>query len=337
MIFKANSYICNSDIIDCGVMVTFYEITDWEKHEYLGTGGTRDKEVVENPDDHRLYYFKTSLKKGDKDYTYEFWSEVIASEIGNFLGFDVLKYNVAANGPQLGCLSKLMIDTTVERLDEGYKWLIRHQRSYNTEDREAYTFQLIDDTLKTIFPDKRFTENLISTIVLDCIIGNEDRHQENWGIIVTNTIARPPRNSFLKKPQVQTSSYKFAPIYDSGSSLGRELSDGKVNQILQDSVQLEAYINRGKSEIHWHGERGKQKHFALIDKIANAEYREAVVSEINRIRRKYDRDAITSIIQSIDDCLPQEYHLHKIPQNRKDLLVKLITLRIERLLSLRYE
>lgn len=319
-------------------MVTFYEITDWEKHEYLGTGGTRDKEVVENPNDHCLYYFKTSLIKGDKNYIYEFWSEIITSEIGNLLGFDVLQYNVAANGPQtLGCLSKLMIDTTIERLDEGYKWLIRHQQSYNTEDRNAYTFQVIDNTLKAIFPDKRFTEKLISTIVLDCIIGNEDRHQENWGIIVTNSAENTSRSSFFKKPQTQTLSYRFAPIYDSGSSLGRELLEEKVDQMLRDNVQLEAYINRGKSEIHWLGEPGKQRHFALIDKIANTEYREVVISEINRIRCNYDREVIASTIQSIDNCLPQEYHLHKIPQNRKDLLVKLITLRIERLLSLQYE
>ena len=44
-------------------MVEFKDISMWEKHEYLGTGGTRDKVVVENPDDNCLYYFKTSLIK----------------------------------------------------------------------------------------------------------------------------------------------------------------------------------------------------------------------------------------------------------------------------------
>ena len=44
-------------------MASFFDISEWEKHEYLQTGGTRDKEVVENPNDNRLYYFKTSLIK----------------------------------------------------------------------------------------------------------------------------------------------------------------------------------------------------------------------------------------------------------------------------------
>ena len=320
-------------------MVEFKDISMWEKHEYLGTGGTRDKVVVENPDDNCLYYFKTSLIKKEKNYTYEFWSEVIASEVGDFLGFDILKYNVAANEHHtLGCLSKLMIDTTVEQLDEGYKWIKRYQLAYDTEDRDAYTFQLIDDTLKNLFPNEKFIEKLISTIVLDCIIGNEDRHQENWGIIISNKATTKATKSFFsKKTPVPVSTYRFAPIYDSGSSLGRELREEKVNQMLTDSVQLNAYINRGQSEIHWLGEHGKQKHFSLIDKIAKTEYKHVIITELKRIKEKYDKVKIAEIVNHIDDCLPEAYKLHKIPQNRKDLLIKLITLRIERLLSLNYE
>lgn len=317
-------------------MVEFKDISLWEKHEYLGTGGTRDKVVVENPNDNCLYYFKTSYIKKEKNYTYEFWSEVIASELGTLLGFDILKYNVAANEHQtLGCLSKLMIDTTVEQLDEGYKWIKRYKHAYNTEDRDAYTFQLIDDTLKKLFPNEKFIEKLISTIVLDCIIGNEDRHQENWGIIISNKAnIKSTKSIFSRKSPVPVSTYRFAPIYDSGSSLGRELRDEKVNQMLNDFVQLNAYINRGQSEIHWIGEHGKQKHFDLIAKIANTEYKYVIISELKRIKEKYNKEKIAEIVNHIDDCLPEAYTLHKIPQNRKELLIKLITLRIERLLSL---
>lgn len=44
-------------------MVKYYDISKWEEHPYYGTGGTRDKTVVENQKDGCLYYFKTSLKK----------------------------------------------------------------------------------------------------------------------------------------------------------------------------------------------------------------------------------------------------------------------------------
>lgn len=49
-------------------MVNFYDISNWDEHPYFNTGGTRNKIVVENPSDSQLYYFKTSLKKENRDY-----------------------------------------------------------------------------------------------------------------------------------------------------------------------------------------------------------------------------------------------------------------------------
>ena len=319
-------------------MARFFDISDWEEHEYLGTGGTRDKVVVENAEDNWLYFFKTSLKKGDKDYTYEFWSEVIASEVGRMLGFDTLVYDVAANKQTLGCLSKLMINPSCEQLDEGTKWIKRYQIAYDADNRDAYTFQIIDAALNSLFKGMGFSEKLISILVFDSIIGNEDRHQENWGIIVSTEIQDVSRGFlFSKKTPVPKTTYKFAPIYDSGSSLGRELHEEKVNQMLTNQVQLDAYINRGQSEIHWEGEHGKQKHFTLLDKISSIGYGTVIQNEINRIQEMYRPEKIISIIQHIDDCLPEAFKAQIIPPKRKELLIKLLTLRIERLLSLHYE
>ncbi len=180
-------------------MVDYFDISKWEEHEYFNTGGTRDKVVVENPSDGKLYYFKTSLKKLVIDYTYEFWSEVIASEIGKFLGFNILHYDVAWNNGRLGCLSMSMIDARVAELQEGYKWLTGFDSSYDIKNKEAYTFQLIHNMLNKRFRNKTFIENIIKIIIFDSIIGNEDRHQENWGIIVS--MQTSSKTSFLKKKQ----------------------------------------------------------------------------------------------------------------------------------------
>ncbi len=162
-------------------MVTFYNISDWEEKEYFNTGGTRNKVVVENTKDEKSYFFKTSLNKKEKNYTYEFWSEVIASEVGQLLGFNVLQYDVAVNKQTLGCLSKSI--------------------------------------------------------------------------------------------------------------------------------------------------------FELLRKIAQTGYKSFIAEEINRIRKLYDKEKLKTIIHHIDDCLPKSFEAEKIPENRKNLLTKLLTLRIERLLS----
>ncbi|MCQ2127660.1 MAG: hypothetical protein MJZ06_09550 [Bacteroidaceae bacterium] len=314
-------------------MVKYYDISQWEEHQYYGTGGTRDKSVVENPENGYLYYFKTSLKKKVIDYKYEFWSEVIASEIGDTLGLDILHYDVAWKDDRLGCLSKSMIDSQKEELQEGYKWLTGFDAKYDINDKDAYTFQIIERLLTTRFKQEGFIKDLIEIIVFDSIIGNGDRHQENWSIIVTNKLV-DKSTIFRKRKPISETLYSFAPIYDSGSSMGRELTDEQVSQMLRDNAQLEAYVKRGQSEIHWAGERGKQKHLDLISKISSYGYKDTVLEIINSMRAKYDIDTIAGIINNIDDCLPVEHSLLKIPQTRKEFLIKLVSLRFNKLFEL---
>lgn len=314
-------------------MVKFFDISQWEEHQYYGTGGTRDKTVVENPEDGCLYYFKTSLKKKVIDYKYEFWSEVIASEIGDALGLDILHYDVAWKDDRIGCLSKSMIEPQKEELQEGYKWLTGFDSMYDINNKDAYTFQIIEKLLTTRFQQEGFIRDLIEIIVFDSIIGNEDRHQENWSIIVSNKLV-DKGTIFRKRKHVAETSYAFAPIYDSGSSMGRELSDEKVSQMLKDRVQLEAYIKRGQSEIHWEGEKGKQKHLDLISKVSAFGYKDIVNEIISSIREKYDVQTIKNIINDVDECLPEEHSSQKIPQTRKDFLIKLVSLRVDRLFEL---
>src|SRR5574344_900154 len=99
-------------------MAKFLDITNWNEKPYFNTKGTRNKCVVSDPKDESLYFFKTSLLKDKKDYKTEFWSEIISSEIGRYLGFNVLEYNIAKHRDELGCISKSM-NTENECLTEG--------------------------------------------------------------------------------------------------------------------------------------------------------------------------------------------------------------------------
>ena len=98
----------------------------------------------------------------------------IASEIGNSIGLDLLHYDVAWQTNRIGCLSKSMIDPKREELQEGYKWLIGLDVGYDVNDKEAYTFQIIEHLLKSRFESEGFIKNIIEIIVFDSIIGNED-------------------------------------------------------------------------------------------------------------------------------------------------------------------
>lgn len=282
-------------------MVKFYDISAWEEQRHYNTGGTRNKCVVINNEDNGIYFFKASYKKEVLDYEYEYWSEIIASQIGGYFGFDVLHYDVAVNNDKMGCLSKSMIDSKRnEALMEGYKLLIAYDQAYDIKNKSLYTFQLINKALKHGKFD--YIHDIVKTIIFDSIIGNGDRHQENWSLIVS-------------------ANHRYSQIYDNGSCLGREISEEKIPLfLLENSDKMKSYIRRGPSEIYWEGKFKKLNHYDLILKLMESGYKAEVEQEIKRVRGKFDEDKIRNIVIHIDNCLPNELEIHKIPKERKELI-----------------
>jgi hypothetical protein len=346
-------------------MAKYFDISLWEEKNQYQTGGTRSKCIVQHPETFDLYFFKTSIKNEGKDFKHEFWSEIIASEVGLALGFNMLVYDIAHKNGEVGCLSKSMRNINTKTLNEGVKYLQGYNPSYNPKDKkksyDAYTFHFIRDALKSYSLENKISD-LIKTIIFDSLIGNGDRHQENWAfILINNTKTDKDYNQALKiRNRIISKSWfklivkfiffpislklskkgvalntifdtikgTYSPIYDSGSCLGREIEDDKIDLMLRDNNMLQAYINRGTSEIRWDGP--KINHFKLIEKI-KSEYNSIVTNEITRVTNCFDENKISQIICDIDKNLHESLKEHKLPQNRKELIIKMITLRSQKL------
>jgi len=327
-----------------------------------------------HPDTNEEYFFKGSKEtpQGEIRYPTEFWSEIVSSKIGQFLGFPMLDYNIAYDSKhkqKIGCLSKSMVLNSENKLTEGIGYLTGFDPNYNPEvDKNKYTFQFIQNTLID-FNFNRYIKNIVEIIIFDSIIGNSDRHQENWGIIMyyRNSIDQINEellnskvkfwrkmemklNRFLNeffillhKEERQISNinlklhsnitlHRFAPIYDSGCCLGREHTDDKVLKMLNDSQMIEAYIRKGESEIHWKGYLKKKKHFELIELLAEL-YPAEIKKIIFGVKEKYNSESIKKIIENIDTNVPTNLINFKLSETRKQLMFKLVTLRIEKLIQ----
>jgi hypothetical protein len=73
-------------------------------------------------------------------------------------------------------------------------------------------------------------------MVLDALIGNTDRHHENWGLLLH--VQTDPRAMGLS----------VAPSFDHASSLGRELRDERRLELLSKG-RVGWYVRKGKGGI----------------------------------------------------------------------------------------
>lgn len=114
----------------------------------------------------------------------------------------------------------------IERL-QAYGFAINHRRGSLKDNGEVCRFQKAHDS--------RFW--WAQTLGFDAMIGNTDRHSENWG--------------FLAVPADKDSvAYSMAPTYDNGTSFGYLLPEEALPEYA-DAVGAQRYLAKGKHHYGW--------------------------------------------------------------------------------------
>lgn len=333
--------------------VEVYDINNWNAQVWnKPQKGSSPIIYFENPDTYEHYFFKESHGK----YPPEFWSEVISSKLGQSLGFNVLDYNVALYQGRLGCISKQMLQPDKQELYHGVDVLNDHLKSFILSDKPTYSYQDIVSMSKA----NPFFGNLLhgfnKMILFDAFIGNGDRHLENWALLVDYDVKigevikkKKQGISFLKTVKsffsgdaglffndgdsinpTELSRYTFSPIYDSGSCLGRELTDVRIKQMFTDKVMFDAYLNRSKSEIRWNN--NQITHFDLVENLL----KENGLDNSDKLilspaLYNFDETAIKDLVNNADKKVQSLVKETSLSDVRKEFLFKLICARVERL------
>jgi hypothetical protein len=332
-------------------MAEFIDISGWNVKEWVNTTGTREKCFIENPENAKLYFFKKSIDK----YPSEFWSEIIASKFGKLLKLDIVDYNIAELDKTCGCICESMIDQETQELDHGINIIKSAIPKFVVTERPEISFNQIEKALSRY---RDYIKKFIDVMIFDALIGNQDRHSENWAIIRSLDIENkefskqrllkflmvkykqsglkfrniPFKNFILKHmDELSLVDYRFSPIYDSGSSLGREITEETIPNYLSNESKILKYIRKGKSDIRWEGER--ISHFDLLKNIKN-KYNEYFKVSSTKILNSYNKVELKSIVNNIDRNLPQEFEESKLSLSRKEWIFTLIDKRTQTLLEL---
>ena len=327
----------------------FYDVSDWMESALPSTKGTRDKLLLTKPQTDDTYFLKFPMIRGTRDYSPENWSEVIAFEVGTALGFNVLRYDLAAYKGRVGCLSKNMINLNKnESLIEGHSILSRFDSTYDPSNKGSYnryTFDFVQKALQA-FDSRFYLKEFIRTLIFDAIIGNSDRHQSNWGIIQSIHLeVKPNKKGFrigIGKSKgdniykvIVSVNKKAAPIYDSGCCLGREYGEAQIQQHLDIQSKFDKYIRNGVSELRTSETEGKPSHEELLQFIKNTnsgEWKSFIEQEINRVLQTYKAATINELIFKIDNGLPDQYkERYGLSIARKEFIFRVIDTRINKL------
>ncbi len=168
---------------------------------------------------------------------------------------------------------------------------------------------LIMNNNPTFINNPSLKDRFWDMFVVDSLIGNNDRNNGNWGILVNE----------------DTKTTRLAPVYDNGACFNNKMSEERMKTIMQDKVRFEnsAYISISSAFY----DNGKIINpLKYIEKASNDQLNKAIL----RIMPNIDLNKIKNIIYSV----PNNYEEVKIASEIvKDFYYQLIEYRYNVLLS----
>lgn len=189
------------------------------------------------------------LFKEARENTGEDWAEKVASEIAKLLGLPTHHTELAVWEGKRGCAVKSFLPSNQSVLVHGNELLGGLITGYDKEKEYGqtdHTFDNIVTVIERLFPaDKARREasyRMVGYLVFDALVGNTDRHHQNWGVLLERQ-ALPGQEPGFK--------LQLAPTFDHASSLGRELTDEARERHLHEGA-IERYIGKGKGGIFGH-------------------------------------------------------------------------------------
>ena len=173
----------------------------------------------------------------------EHWAEKIAAEIAQVLDIPHARVELAVCRGYQGTIAESFV-TPQQTLVHGNELLTLAVSDYNPDQRRRPSQHNIDNIFRILkhlctgmgpgFSDKLKTQ-FANYLILDALIGNTDRHHENWGVLLD-----VDEDTLLG----------LAPSFDHASSLGIELSAERRNRRLAEGT-VGNYAARGQGGIYW--------------------------------------------------------------------------------------
>lgn len=254
------------------------------------------------------------LFKYPREDTGEHWAEKVAAEVANGLGTPHGGVELAVFEGRRGSVTESFVSEG-EELVHGNQVLGGTLRMYDTKVKRGqsdHTFENIWLALERFFIQPKTIEkaklHFAAYVVLDAVIGNTDRHHENWGI--------------LRDRKGTRWTGVLAPSFDHASSLGRELSDEQRNRFITEG-RVGGYADRGRGGIYWFSGDTYGRSPLELARLAAQAHPDAFRPAINKLKR-LDEDSLRGIM----DRMPENW----MSTSAQSFAIQLMCHNVERIL-----
>lgn len=295
-------------------------------------GGSRPRLTLTHKKTNQRFFFKT--------YTHnprEVWAECLASHIAEIIGIEAQSVTIKTAPPELERAMKRRYDGALPKDWKPVGTLARNifpkniDITYGSAILETPTKALsLEEIQKRVSQKYYASEDLLQSfsdmLVFDVLIGNMDRHHENWGICEDKKYKQ--QLLFDKKQLI--SLRRFTPLFDHGSSLMFELSDRDISQMTDDEEKLHRYIERVKFGFILDTDNNKVNPFKLLEQ--HIEQKTTWAPRIKKSLQKIKKLDLLSLAELIIQ-MPIPDALEYSGQ-RRSLLYKSLLLRYNKIIQM---
>ncbi len=206
--------------------------------------GTKEKFWFTGEADGKRYLFKEG-----RPGTGENWSEKVCCEIARRLSVPHAEYNLALWKTHKGVVTPTFVPEN-GRLILGNELLAHLYTDYDKEKRfgvKQHTVSVVMAVMRSPGVEAPYGYNkpeelrnpasiFVGYLMLDALVGNQDRHHENWGLILG-----------------EDRKVTMAPTFDHASSLGRNEQDATRIERLNtkdEGRSIEKYVTKARSAFY---------------------------------------------------------------------------------------
>lgn len=261
----------------------------------INNKGTRKKRTVLDNKGNKAFFKYEMYDKGCS----EACSEKLSYEIAKILEYECAHIELALDeNDEIGILNYLFVNLHEEEHIDAISYLKKNDEIRS----QFYTLENIKKCLDMLNQDLFY--QFLKIMVFDALVGEQDRHEENWGIMRIN------------------GEYKISPLYDNGCNLLREFRKEDFAIKYYDGLKdFDTYINKSNTLIY--KENGKKyKHFELIEYLYNI-YPNQIRKEIINLEKLTDskiEDIVNKMPDNIITIKHKEYIIRYIKTRKKILL-----------------